>query len=503
MRRRAPAGRHSAQPTAPVARASGEAGAGGTLLVRRMSGHARQPVAVLAVIVALLLPLLGLAILLDRDFALLSWNAPNLHFVFFLTVGAVAASLALVAGEGARRRGDARVLLLSLAFLSMSGFMALHAIGTKDVLTDQALPGFTVAISTGLLVGAPFALASACVDLRPGAGVLVLRWRQRLRAVVVLALLIWALWSWFRWPPLHLPTGEGGTGWPLEAAAAIGAIAYAVAAGRMWWVHRHDLGLLVFSVIACYVLLAEALVGVTVAGEHKWHATWWTWHGLIVVALLLVFGAARREWRDERFRALYLPATREHREEVSVLVADLEGFTTFSDARDPAEVAAMLRTYYEVAAPLVARRFGGEVEKFAGDGVFATFNRRGDQRDHAVRAVRAALALQDEVESIRRSRPDWPGLRVGVNTGSVVVAEMGGIGYVAYPAVGDAVNVAARLQAAAPVGGVLVGELTRRQLPADIPVQRIPDLHLKGKAQGVDAYVVGDPLVAAAGGDGR
>jgi adenylate cyclase len=465
-----------------------------------MSGHARQPVAVLAVSVALLLPLLGLGILLDRDFATMSWSAPGLHFVFFLTVGATAASLALVAGEGARRRGDARVLLLSLAFLSMSGFMALHALGTKDVLTQQALPGFTVAISTGLLVGAPFALASACVDLRPETGVLVMRWRQRLRLVVVLALVVWAVWSWFQWPPLHLPTGEGGTGWPLEAAAAVGAVAYAVAAGRMWWVHRHHLGLLVFSVIACYVLLAEALVGVTVAGEHKWHATWWTWHGLIVVALLLVFMAAHREWRDERFRALYLPQTRERREEVSVLVADLEGFTTFSDTRDAAEVAAMLRAYYEVATPLISRGFGGEVEKFAGDGVFATFNRRGDQPDHAVRAVRAALRLQEEVEDIRRDRPDWPGLRVGVNTGPVVVAEMGGVGYVAYPAVGDAVNVAARLQAAAPVGCVLVGESTRQQLPEDLPVRRVADLHLKGKAQGVDAYVVSLPIGVSAGG---
>ena len=129
--------------------------------------------------------------------------------------------------------------------------------------------------------------------------------------------------------------------------------------------------------------------------------------------------------------------------------------------------------------------------------MFATFNRRGDQPDHAVRAVRAALALQEEVEAIRRDRPDWPGLRVGVNTGSVVVAEMGGIGYVAYPAVGDAVNVAARLQAAAPVGGVLIGETTRQQLPADIPARRIEGLQLKGKAQGVDAYLIEAPLVAA------
>jgi adenylate cyclase len=477
-------------------RGTGPAGTDG-LVVRRVAGHSRRPLAVAAVGLALALPLIGLAVLLNHQFAALHWEAPTVHFVFFLTVGATAASLSLVTGEGARRRGDARCLLLSLAFLSMGGFMALHAAGTPGILTELARPGFTMAISAGLLAGAPFALASAFVDLRPGFGVLVMRWRQWLRIGVLAVLGLWALWAWQQWPPLQQAEGEGLQGTPLKIAAALGAVAYAVAGTRLWWAHRRNLGLLVFSVGACYTLLAEALVGVAVAGEMKWHPTWWVWHGLIVTGFLLVFGAAHREWRDERFRALYLPATREHREEVSVLVADLEGFTTFSDTRDPAEVAAMLRTYYEIAAPLISRRFGGEVEKFAGDGVFATFNRRGDQRDHAVRAVRAALALQEEVEDVRRGRPDWPGLRVGVNTGSVVVAEMGGIGYVAYPAVGDAVNVAARLQAAAPVGGVLAGEATRQQLPADMPVVRVPDLHLKGKAQGVDAYLVSSSVLTA------
>jgi class 3 adenylate cyclase len=474
-----------------------------TLVARQVAGHSRHPLAVAAVGLALALPLAGLAVLLNQQFASLHWQAPALHFTFFLVVGATAASLSLVTGEGARRRGDARCLLLSLAFLSMGGFMALHAAGTKDVLTQVAKPGFTIAISAGLLAGAPFALGSAFVDLHPGAGVLVMRWRRWLRAAVLTALLLWAVWAWLQWPPLQQGEGEGLQGTPLQIAAALGAAAYLVAAVRLWWMHRRDLGMLVFSVVACYTLLAEALVGVAVAGENKWHPTWWVWHGLIVTGFLLVFGAAHREWHDERFRALYLPATREHREEVSVLVADLEGFTTFSDTRDPAEVAAMLRTYYQVAAPLISRGFGGEVEKFAGDGVFATFNRRGDQRDHAVRAVQAALALQEAVEAIREDRPDWPGLRVGVNTGSVVVAEMGGIGYVAYPAVGDAVNVAARLQEAAPVGGVLVGESTRRQLPDDLPVRRIPDLHLKGKSEGVDAYLVGAPLLTASGGRHR
>ena len=88
---------------------------------------------------------------------------------------------------------------------------------------------------------------------------------------------------------------------------------YAVSAARYWQLFRHSPTLLSTSVIACFLLLAEAMIGVAITGERKWHASWWEWHGLIVLAYLIIGFAARREWRDERFRALYLPSTRERR----------------------------------------------------------------------------------------------------------------------------------------------------------------------------------------------
>ncbi len=154
--------------------------------------------------------------------------------------------------------------------------------------------------------------------------------------------------------------------------------------------------------IACFLLLSEAMIGVAVTGERKWHASWWEWHGLILLAYLIIGFAARREWRDERFRALYLPTTRERRQEVSVLFGDLVGFTSFSERSTPAEVATVLNAYWGTAAPLLTRRFGGEIEKFIGDGIVATFNSRGDQPDHALRASRAALALQRDARGARR-----------------------------------------------------------------------------------------------------
>jgi adenylate cyclase len=457
---------------------------------RQVGERKLRPLAMAALVVALCLPLVGLISLLQIDYAQWSWTNAPLHFVLFGTVGATAASLSLVTGEAARRRGDARVLLLSLGFLSTSGFMALHAVGTTGVLVHHSLPGFTIAISAGLLLAAVFALMAALVDVSPTLGPLVMRGRRWLYAFVFASLAGWAVWTMANWPPLDTALEEGGAGTALEVAAALGALTYAAAAARLWWAHRHRPSMLVTSVGACFVLLAEALVGVAFAGEMKWHSAWWEWHALIVAAYLIVLAAAHREWRDERFRELYLPTTREHREEVSVLIGDLAGYTSFAESNETAEVAAMLRAYYEVAAPLISRRFGGEVEKFMGDGIFATFNRRGDQPDHATRAVCAAAALQDEVEAIREDQPGWPGLRIGINTGHVVVTEMGGAGYVAYPAVGDPVNVAARLQAEAPVGGVLIGSETRRRLPPETAVTPVPGLQVKGHDAPVDAYLL-------------
>jgi adenylate cyclase len=446
------------------------------------------------VVLALALPLVSLVLLLRQDFSTVQWNNPGLHFTFFIVAAGSAATLSLMAWGAARRRGDARVLLISLGFLATSGFMGIQAAGTQGMLHDRSLPGFTLSITVGLLVAAPFVLAAAFVDRSPRLCAAVVRARRWLVGGVVGILVAWACWAVANWPPVDVLLGEGLGGDALQGAAAAGALGYALSAARLWWLYRHNHPLLVVSVIACLVLLAEALVGVAVAADRIWQPSWWAWHGLVVVGYLLVFGAAQREWREDRFHKLYLPSTREHREEVSVLVGDLEGFTRFSDTRDPVEVAAMLRGYHSLTAPLISRRFHGEVEKFAGDGVFAVFNRNGGQPDHALLAVQAAAALQEVSAAVRREHPDWPGLRVGVNSGPVVVSEMGGRGYVAFPAVGDPVNVAARLQEAAPVGGILVGENTRARLPDDIPLVRVPNLWLKGKHDPVDAYMVQWPL---------
>jgi adenylate cyclase len=181
---------------------------------------------------------------------------------------------------------------------------------------------------------------------------------------------VWFVWTVVELPPLGGSGSEAATNTLVAVMAIIGTSVYAVSAVRYWVIFRHRRDLLPAATIACFLLLSEAMIGVAVTGERKWHASWWEWHGLIVTAYLVVGFAARREWREERFRRLYLSTTRERHQDLSVLFGDLVGFTSFAERSKPTEVAAVLNAYWGVAAPLITREFGGEVEKFIGDGVW-------------------------------------------------------------------------------------------------------------------------------------
>ena len=454
-----------------------------------LASSRRSTLVAAAWIVAALLPPIGLVSLLARSMLDPGWANHRVHFVLFLSVAVIDFVLAYAAGDAARRRGDARVLLISLAFLATGGFLGLHAIGTAGVLFTGEHAGFKVAIPVGLLVAAAFALESAFVDTRPGMGAWAVQHQQRLRLVVYATMAVWFVITVADLPPLDRPASEGATGSLLALLAGGGVIAYGIAALRYASIYLEAPGLLPASVMACFLLLAESMIGVAATGERAWHASWWLWHMLIVLAFVVVGFAAQREWREERFRSLYLAGTRERHEDISVLFSDLAGFTSFSERMPPAETSAMLKAYYELAAPTIAR-FRGEIEHFTGDGIMATFNARGDCRDHPLRAARAALALQEQMARLGQAHPEWPRLRVGVNTGDAIIRELGGHGHVAYSAVGDSVNVGARLEAAAPVGGVLVGAETYRRLPDGTVAEAMPGLRVKGKDAAVDAFVL-------------
>jgi class 3 adenylate cyclase len=170
---------------------------------------------------------------------------------------------------------------------------------------------------------------------------------------------------------------------------------------------------------------------------------------------------------------------------VSVLFADLVGFTTLSERCDAEDVRELLTRYFDTCRRFVGR-YGGVVEKFIGDAVMAIWGTPAAQEDDAERAVRAALELVEAVAALGAEvgAPDLEA-RAGVLTGEAAVtlgAE--GQGMVA----GDLVNTAARVQAAAEPGAVLVGEVTRRATEAAVIYQDAGAHTMKGKTEPIPLW---------------
>ncbi|GID28265.1 adenylate/guanylate cyclase domain-containing protein [Paractinoplanes brasiliensis] len=177
--------------------------------------------------------------------------------------------------------------------------------------------------------------------------------------------------------------------------------------------------------------------------------------------------------------------------EVTSLFADLRGFSTFSEFSSPGEIVEMLNRYFDVATRAVLGE-NGTVVQFVGDALMALFNAPARQPDHAVRAARAALRMQHDVNRIAADRPEWPRFRVGINTGEALVGNIGGEALRNFNAMGDAVNVAARLESCAEPGQVVIGASTRDLIGGCALVTPLGELMVKGRVQPVGAYVLHD-----------
>jgi class 3 adenylate cyclase len=435
-------------------------------------------------LVLVALPAAGLALLLAAPDTDVRWEDHPAHFWLVLLTALTSAALAASTSGIALRRADARLFLISLAFLAAAGFLALHALATPGVLLDAPNQGFVIATPVGLLLAAVFAAASA-LPLPPERARAVIRHAQALRAGLVIVMVAWGALSLASVGPLDDPTPvERATG-GLVVPAAIATALYALAGWRYLSMGLRTGSSILLAVAGACVLLAEAMVAVAFA--RSWQASWWEWHVLMLAGFGAIAWCARREGAEERFRDLYLDQTAAGTREVSVLFADLEGFTSFAEGRDPREVSEMLNAYLEVAIPPIVREHGGEIDSLIGDAIMATWGTRGDQPDHAERAVRAAADLQSETQRIAAEHPGWPRFRVGVNTGEALVGVLGAESGRSYTVIGDTVNVAARLEGRAPAGGVVIGGPTLRAVPG-LRVTALGAQAVKGKEEPVEAY---------------
>jgi len=171
--------------------------------------------------------------------------------------------------------------------------------------------------------------------------------------------------------------------------------------------------------------------------------------------------------------------------EVTVLMADLRGFTPFSERSSPHEVVAMLNSYFGIVVPIVLDE-GGTVTQFVGDALMAIFNAPVRQSDHAARAARAALRAQEAATAI--AQEGWPRFRMGINTGPALVGNIGAQQLRNFTAIGDTTNLAARLEGSADAGGVVISGTTYAQIRDVATAEWIGELVLKGKSEPVPAY---------------
>src|SRR5439155_1489818 len=309
-------------------------------------------------------------------------------FWLVLITALLSVVLGYLAGEAARRLGDARLFLVSLAFVTSAGFLALHALATPGVLLEGKNAGFVVATPVGLLIAGLFAAASA-VDLSPERSAAIMR-----RHVLM--------------------------------AAAFGIVAFAA---RNEYRRRHSTAA-VFKdlylehtaelVDRRYAGALSELVDSLEGGEAPETA-------LATIrsrnqlsdeeATLLERAAGELRRLDQLFSPYLSPQLRTRlrdqpgaaelggeERDVSVLFADLQGFTAFSERSTPPEVVAMLNAYWAKVVPVVGAE-DGMIERFAGDAVMVVFNAAADQPDHALRASRAALAFADASEAVVAGRP--------------------------------------------------------------------------------------------------
>ncbi len=179
------------------------------------------------------------------------------------------------------------------------------------------------------------------------------------------------------------------------------------------------------------------------------------------------------------------------RRTVAVLFSDLSGFTALSESMDPEDVRDLVDALFARFRRVIELR-GGTIDKFIGDAVMAVFGAPVAHEDDALRAVRAALGMQEEIGAFNRERGLSLGLRVGVNLGEVL---WGGVGGDRATAMGDAVNVAQRLESAARPGSVLVSAAVRAAAAGRVRFHDAGEFALKGRKEAVRAHeaVPGDP----------
>ena len=180
-------------------------------------------------------------------------------------------------------------------------------------------------------------------------------------------------------------------------------------------------------------------------------------------------------------------------QEVSVMFADMEGFTTISERTDPEHLLSVLNKYHELIVSIVQSN-GGTIDKFIGDAVMALYNTPLIQEDHALNAVRTAFQIRAGLPEFEQQFEEDLRMNInfGIHTGNAVVGNVGAPQIMDFTAVGDTVNVAARLQGTADGGQILISEATYELIRSFVEAEPIGQKRFKGRNEPVMTYEVHD-----------
>ncbi len=173
--------------------------------------------------------------------------------------------------------------------------------------------------------------------------------------------------------------------------------------------------------------------------------------------------------------------------EVTVMFADLGGYSTYAETRSPAEVVALLNRYFALSLPAILEE-GGTPVQLPGDAVVAVFGAPTPRADHANRACRAALAILERTAPLASGPTGGPRFHIGINSGPALVGNIGSEDYRNFAAIGDTTNVAARLQSEAKAGEIVLGPETARLLDGSLPLTALGPVRVKGRSQPVQAF---------------
>lgn len=188
-------------------------------------------------------------------------------------------------------------------------------------------------------------------------------------------------------------------------------------------------------------------------------------------------------------------ARRDERKLVTIVFCDIAGFTALAEKLDPEKVRELINACFDRLVPVV-QKYDGTIDKFIGDEIMALFGAPLAHEDDPERALRAALEMMETLTDFNHAHGTSLGLHFGINTGLVVAGEIGGRNRREYSVMGDAVNLAARLEEASAVGEIFVGPTTYRLTSRIFEYEVVPPLVLKGKEAPVEVHRLVGPQVA-------